>query len=333
MSLGGCPSGSIGDCGVDLSVEDALAYADGKGVLSVAAMGNSGSYELYPGKSTHVIGVSASDSTDSIAGFSSRGPDTDLAGPGVSVMAAVPTGLCSLCDPSGYRTLSGTSMATPHVAGSAALIWANFGGRAVVRNRLETYSDDLGTAGLDICYGHGRVNPYRALGGAAQTDSAGTLCPPPANDNFAGATVISGAPYSAFDSTLAATREAGEPAACNDFGSTVWYGLSLPADASITADTLTSNFDTVLGVYTGSSLSSLALVVCNDDIDSVRQSLVSFAASAGTTYYIQLGGWNSESGNYAFHVTSGSPTPKPTPTPVPTATVTPTPTATNTPSP
>src|SRR5439155_24599901 len=62
--------------------------------------------------------------------------------------------------------------------GSAALIWGAFGGdRALVRAALENNADDLGTPGFDTCYGNGRVNPFRALTGAGQTDAGGTICP------------------------------------------------------------------------------------------------------------------------------------------------------------
>ena len=62
---------------------------------------------------------------DSLASFSNFGADIDIAAPGVSILSTVPTGSCALCDPSGYRQGTGTSMAAPHVAGAAALYLAN----------------------------------------------------------------------------------------------------------------------------------------------------------------------------------------------------------------
>jgi thermitase len=171
MSLGG----STFDSGVQQAVNDAWSH----GVLVVAACGNAGGSPCsYPGAYLNSLAVTCTDQSDLICSFSSRGNEADIAAPGYGVISAVPTGICSLCDPSGYKTLSGTSMSTPHVAETAGLIWATFGGSNVtVRSRLQTYADDLGASGFDICYGNGRVNAYRALSGTVQTDSGGTACP------------------------------------------------------------------------------------------------------------------------------------------------------------
>jgi subtilisin len=58
---------------------------------------------------------------DTLATFSNFGADINIAAPGVDILSTVPTGPCELCDPSGYQRLNGTSMASPHVAGAAAL--------------------------------------------------------------------------------------------------------------------------------------------------------------------------------------------------------------------
>ena len=58
----------------------------------------------------------------------------------------------------------------------------------------------------------------------------------------------------------------------------------------MTIDTLGSNFDTVLAVYTGNALNNLVMVGCDDDAAGGRQSRVTFTATAGTTYRVQVGG-------------------------------------------
>jgi len=112
---------SLGGSGKSRILEDAVRYAQRKGALVVAAAGNSGKKVGYPAAYDGVVAVSATDVNDKIAWFSSRGPQIAIAAPGVGVVqqtiCEAGRNKCEL-----FGTFSGTSMASPHVAGSAALL-------------------------------------------------------------------------------------------------------------------------------------------------------------------------------------------------------------------
>ena len=121
----------------------------------------------------------------------------------------------------------------------------------------------------------------------------------PSNDNFANATRISGTSGSVNGSTVGATRQSGEPlplwksAATN----TIWWVWTAPSSGRATFSTANTTFDTVMGVYTGSYLSSLSTVAQDDDGGANRTSVCAFDASAGTTYYIAVSGYGSSQGS------------------------------------
>ena len=128
------------------------------------------------------------------------------------------------------------------------------------------------------------------------------------NDTFAGAYPPRQAPGEAHSVHHGAATEGGEPLACLGvpFSKTVWYKVTPPA-GTLTVDTYGSNFDTVLAVYTGSAVNALSLVACNDESAGTHQSVVAFAATGSTPYYVQVGGYNGASGNANVHFARGAP--------------------------
>lgn len=149
MSLGGA-SGSQ-------TLQAAVQNATKNGSLLIAAAGNGGNSALnYPAAYPEVVSVAATDNKDAKASFSTFNPDVEIAAPGVNITSTWTGG--------GYNTISGTSMATPHAAGVAAVIASlNPGGTpASWRTKLTSSVDDLGTAGRDVNFGFGRVNLQKA---------------------------------------------------------------------------------------------------------------------------------------------------------------------------
>lgn len=132
---------------------------------------------------------------------------------------------------------------------------------------------------------------------------------PPANDNFAAPIVLSGAHVSRLaDSSNGASAEPGEPsiAGCGICGS-VWYTWTPSISGPVTVSTSGSNFDTVLGVYTGLVVSALTTIVSNDDDagTALLTSRVHFDAVGGTTYHIAVAGYGGDTGSINLHLYEG----------------------------
>lgn len=146
MSLGGSSGSS--------SLQAAVDYAWGKGCVITAAAGNSNtSTQFYPAAYANCIAVGSTDQNDARSSFSNYGASwVDVAAPGSSIYSTYPT--------NSYATLSGTSMACPHVAGLAGLLWSYVGGatNSVVRQRIENNCDNVGS-----WVAKGRINVYKAL--------------------------------------------------------------------------------------------------------------------------------------------------------------------------
>lgn len=151
---------SWGGDGYSQASQDVINYAISKGALVVAAAGNDGKNGIiYPANYSGVLSVGATDEHDSIAWFSNYGRSLTVTAPGVNIY--------STWQPDTYNTLNGTSMASPIVAGVAALVKSRFPNYspAQIREQIRVTSDNIDSLnpGYEMNFGYGRVNAYRAV--------------------------------------------------------------------------------------------------------------------------------------------------------------------------
>ncbi|MBI4056597.1 MAG: S8 family serine peptidase [Elusimicrobia bacterium] len=162
-------SNSWGGTGYSQALQDAINYATDLGVLFVAAAGNSGmdASTFFPAAMDNVFTVAATDRNDVKAVFSNFGSVVEVSAPGVDILSTVPPGSCVLCDASGYKTLSGTSMAAPHVSGVAALLLSMAPGLSLadLGNFIKSSADDINpeNPGYIGQLGAGRLNAFLAV--------------------------------------------------------------------------------------------------------------------------------------------------------------------------
>ncbi|MGX9706876.1 S8 family peptidase [Laceyella tengchongensis] len=146
LSLGG----TVGNSGLQQAVD----YAWSKGSVVVAAAGNAGNTAPnYPAYYSNAIAVASTDQNDNKSSFSTYGSWVDVAAPGSSIYSTYPT--------STYASLSGTSMATPHVAGVAGLLASQGRSAANIRAAIENTADKI--SGTGTYWAKGRVNAYKAV--------------------------------------------------------------------------------------------------------------------------------------------------------------------------
>ena len=155
-------SNSWGGGGFSQALYDAIQDAQTAGSLFIAAAGNSSSNTdvspHYPSSYDldNIIAVAATDHNDNLASFSSYGATTvDIAAPGVDILSSVPG--------NAYALLSGTSMATPHVAGAGALLLGEGFSVDCAEIALQATAFDVGPAGDDPFTGAGRIDVAAAL--------------------------------------------------------------------------------------------------------------------------------------------------------------------------
>ncbi|MFS0823959.1 S8 family serine peptidase [Bacillus sp. 1P02SD] len=162
---------SLGGGGYNQSMDEAVQTATAQGTIVVAASGNDGASSIsYPAAYSSVIAVGSVTSSGTRSSFSNYGSGLELMAPGSSIYSTYPN--------SRYATLSGTSMATPHVAGVAGLIRAANPNISVSQAR-QILRDTAQEAGSFTQYGYGIVDAHAAV--VAASGGGGTEPPPPSS--------------------------------------------------------------------------------------------------------------------------------------------------------
>lgn len=166
----------------------ALSFAESKGAIIVAAAGNDGASTntdpSYPGDVPGVVSVAATTNTNTLASFSNFGPGVEIAAPGNNILSTGPTTAGFSLEPMGYSTsepyyyLSGTSMATPMVAGVAGLVASTQFGTTPQALIARLYSTAQKIPGTGTDFINGLVDAAAAVGPATTATTAPTAITP-----------------------------------------------------------------------------------------------------------------------------------------------------------
>ncbi|MBS3796815.1 S8 family serine peptidase [Pseudoalteromonas sp. BDTF-M6] len=192
---------SLGGGGSSSAEQAAFDNAHANGLLSIAAAGNDGNSSMsYPASYDSVMSVAAVDSNGTKASFSQYNSQVEIAAPGVAVNSTLPN--------NSYAAWSGTSMATPHVAGVAALVWSHYPSCSndQVRTAMALSAEDRGSAGRDNSYGWGIVKAKAMFDLFADGCDVGELPPPPEPEDLVNSVPVenlAGASGDAFDYKMA----------------------------------------------------------------------------------------------------------------------------------
>jgi subtilisin family serine protease len=168
MSLG------CGDCPGSSAIDDAIGRAAAAGVVMIAASGNSAIDVYYPARHPLVVAVGAMTRSGAVATYSARGSALEMVAPGGAPGSV--SGLVYQDTNGGYEGMAGTSMASAHVSGAAALLISRFPNApaARVRNALTCSAVDIGGTGWDAPSGFGRLDAGAAVEQLRLMTEAGT---------------------------------------------------------------------------------------------------------------------------------------------------------------
>jgi hypothetical protein len=239
-------------------------------------------------------------------------------------------------DPTKNSTVKGAVWTTStHSNSNVMVAYGQFGaGKFVAIGDSSPEDDGTGASSDNLFDGwdDGNGNDGQLVINASLWLATAVTNAPPTNDNFASAATLTGSSTSATGTNVNATKETGEPNHGGDAGGkSVWWTWTAPSSGNVTIDTNGSDFDTLLGVYTGSAVNALTTIASDNNGGPNLTSKVTFAATAGVVYYIAVDGTGGASGNITLNLvltgagTGGTPvtiaswnfnaTPYPTPIP------------------
>ncbi len=253
---------SFGSTTPSATLANAIAYAHNHDVLVVAAAGNEFEQDNnieYPAAFPYVMAVAATNNQNQHASYSNTGNYIDIAAPGGNAAAQI---LSTIWRGTGlaYDIMYGTSMATPHVAGLAALVMAQNPQLTAdqVAWAIESSATDLGQAGRDNIFGYGQIDMAAALNAAGHLSPMPTATPAPPTP-----TPLPGDAYEPDNNCSAAKVIQPGIIQHHNFNTPSdedWVGFTLdsPADIVLQTSNLTGNTDTVLELYDGNCQHRLA---------------------------------------------------------------------------
>ena len=297
---------SWGGGGLSTALRDAIDAGAGAGILFVAAAGNESNNNdatpAYPASytGTSVISVAATDRSNRLASFSNYGATgVDLAAPGVSILSTTPN--------NSYASYSGTSMATPHVTGTVALLAAANPQATAAQIRTAILSSTTPVAGLT-----GKVATGGLLNAAAALQALGAAAPAPTPTPTPTPTPVP-APVDAGDTLAAAvavTATSGSvrfPAQIGDgqyrsrdvdlFKVVLQAGQSLTIDVDARSLPSPSTLDSYVRLFDSRGRE----LARNDDANGSLDSFLSVVARTGGTFYVGISGY----GNSGYTATRG----------------------------
>jgi uncharacterized repeat protein (TIGR01451 family) len=242
------------------------------GIISVGAVYDSDlSNQGYPGITWGTLCTDSTTAADKITCFSDSASFLTMLAPGALITAA---GI----------TDGGTSQASPHVAGTVAVLRSAF----PLESLNQTQARLTGSGTLITDPRNGITKPRLNLLEAAR----------PANDAFANRVALNGNSGNTSGISLLATKETGEPNhAANSGGHSIWWKLTTSAAGQLSVNTHLSGFDTLLAAYSGNSVSTLTPIVANDNDGSANgASSILLQVQSGTEYEFAVDGANGAAG-------------------------------------